>query len=182
MKKGFTLIELLVVITIIGILAVIFIPTALKAPAKARDLQRKSDVLAIVKALQAGRLDGVKLPKTNSPLSSFYLCADETTLKDFLQYLPNNKVPRDPSGLKIGTCTGGKYQIINSEPFKTYQQYNPNLTGNLSAVITSIENPESAGNSNYCTTQYPNYIGYTLSKPLIAPGPTTNCFVARQTK
>jgi prepilin-type N-terminal cleavage/methylation domain-containing protein len=43
-KKGFTLIELLIVITIIGVLAVAFLPSFLNAPAKARDVQRMKDI------------------------------------------------------------------------------------------------------------------------------------------
>ena len=43
-RRAFTLIELLIVITIIGILAVAFIPQLLGAPSKARDVQRIEDL------------------------------------------------------------------------------------------------------------------------------------------
>lgn len=47
MKKGFTLMELLIVIAIIAILAVTFIPNAMKAPARARDVARINHITQI---------------------------------------------------------------------------------------------------------------------------------------
>ena len=55
---GFTLIELLIVITIIGILAVVFLPTILGAPEKARDATRQAALSNAVQAIEAGRLEG----------------------------------------------------------------------------------------------------------------------------
>lgn len=54
---GFTLIELLIVITIIGILAVVFLPTILGAPEKARDATRQAALSNSVQAIEAGRLE-----------------------------------------------------------------------------------------------------------------------------
>lgn len=107
MKKGFTLIELLIVITIIGILAVVFLPTVLNAPAKARDAQRMAAVSSIMKAIETGRLTATALPASG--------CV--SVLTDFDQDMPNGLIPVDPSptSAKIGTCdTVGQY---------TYEKY-----------------------------------------------------------
>jgi len=50
-KKGFTLVELLVVIAIIAILSVVSLASFTRVQIKARDVQRKSDLNAISKAL-----------------------------------------------------------------------------------------------------------------------------------
>lgn len=51
--KGFTLIELLIVIVIVGILAVLIIPSLLSGPARARDSERKSDLRKIKAGLES---------------------------------------------------------------------------------------------------------------------------------
>jgi len=134
MKKrilGFTLIELLIVITIIGILAVVFIPTVMNAPAKARDAARQAAVTNIIKGIEAGRLDGVDLPSTTGG------CID-TALAAFQSYFPNGAFPSDPKegNPALGSCTGdsstGKY---------TYEYYG---TDKKYGVFARVEN----GNGN----------------------------------
>ncbi|HUV43041.1 MAG TPA: type II secretion system protein [Patescibacteria group bacterium] len=51
-KKGFTLIELLVVVSIIGVLAALVMVNFNSARARARDVQRKSDLDQVKKALR----------------------------------------------------------------------------------------------------------------------------------
>lgn len=107
MKKrilGFTLIELLIVITIIGILAVVFIPTVVNAPAKSRDAVRKIDVSNIVKVIESIRLEGGAIP------SAGCIAGDSWDTSDF----PNNILPVDPqsNSVAIGTCgTAGGYTL-----------------------------------------------------------------------
>lgn len=97
-KLGFTLIELLIVITIIGILAVVFLPSILNAPAKARDAARQADVGNIVEAIEAGRLDGKTLPGAG--------CVNATIFADFVSYFGGGIVPKDPTSTTtaVGTC------------------------------------------------------------------------------
>ncbi|MFO0862253.1 MAG: prepilin-type N-terminal cleavage/methylation domain-containing protein [Candidatus Saccharibacteria bacterium] len=52
-QQGFTLIELLIVIVIVGILAVLIVPSLLSGPARARDSQRKSDLRKIKASLES---------------------------------------------------------------------------------------------------------------------------------
>lgn len=93
MKKrilGFTLIELLIVITIIGILAVVFIPTVMNAPAKARDASRQAAVNNILKGIEAGRLDG---SAKDTDITTG--CAP-AVLGKFKNFMGGGQIPSDP--------------------------------------------------------------------------------------
>lgn len=114
-KKGFTLIELLIVITIIGILAVAFLPTILGAPAKGRDTQRIADLQKLQKILVVENLDnGTKYPDqtTGGPCVGDGTAANGT---DFSIYAPalGGKVLSDPqpdNKVPNTACDGDAYK------------------------------------------------------------------------
>lgn len=63
-NAGFTLLELLIVIVIIGVLALLILPSITSAPKKANDSKRITDIQAIRKALQEYYLDYNQYPAT----------------------------------------------------------------------------------------------------------------------
>lgn len=148
-KKGFTLIEILIVITIIGILAVVFLPSVMNAPAKARDAKRITDANTIMKSILAGTIDGLSLPKPSYRASN---CIDNSTgfLSSFLKYFPNMAIPTDPDPSTIidgngspdciGT-TAGLYMLRRYDPNTTI---NPECKGYKFGVFVRVENKDKA--------------------------------------
>ncbi|MEK7524535.1 MAG: prepilin-type N-terminal cleavage/methylation domain-containing protein [Patescibacteria group bacterium] len=63
-SKGFTLIELLIVIAIIAILTVAFLPSALKAPARARDAGNVKLLNDIASAVETYKASTTAYPST----------------------------------------------------------------------------------------------------------------------
>lgn len=111
-RLGFTLIELLIVITIIGILAVVFLPTVLNAPAKSRDAARQVDVGKMIEVIESLRLEGKTVKHTSGTIKSSD-CAD-TALSAYKTSFPNSILPIDPQSgnAKLGTCgTDGRYTL-----------------------------------------------------------------------
>ncbi len=135
-RKGFTLIELLIVITIIGILAVAFLPTLLGAPAKGRDTQRIADLQKLQKVLVNADLEGT----TAYPAG--FTCLDATAFGDsgaFKNYLPGlgGNVPASPSALAAITPGGGTNSCTNYAYLSPVGAYKFGL-------YTRVENEENA--------------------------------------
>lgn len=139
MKKGFTLIELLIVITIIGILAVAFLPSLLGAPSRARDTQRIAEVQKVAGVLTTQLVGGPSnLPPTG--------CVDASNVANKFGSVADygGKLPVDPDStnsldLAAGdppSACAGKYVYVKS----------PGGTDYSFGVYAKLENP--TGNFN----------------------------------
>ncbi|HEY6736536.1 MAG TPA: prepilin-type N-terminal cleavage/methylation domain-containing protein [Candidatus Saccharimonadia bacterium] len=116
-EGGFTLLELLIVIVIIGILALLIIPTITSAPKKARDTKRKTDITTVRKGLEEYFVNNNVYPAALSDLTTGSAPIIKT-------------LPTDPK---------------NVSPFVyTYTPANSNTTYTLSACL---ENDQDAGDS-----------------------------------
>lgn len=104
----------MIVIAIIGILAVVFLPTILGAPIKARDTARKADLTNIVNAITAASVDGKSLPPAG------VYCLDSSNFSTYIPYLKGGLIPKDPDansfidGFSSNDCrdeNSGKYLL-----------------------------------------------------------------------
>lgn len=83
--KGFTLLELVIVIAIIGILAVIVLPSMLNALAKARDSRRIAELKGIDSFLTSLSLDtGSVYPNSATDLLTWYSAAKSAKPNDLV--------------------------------------------------------------------------------------------------
>ena len=134
-KNGFTLIELLVVMVIIGVLAGLILPNYMSARERARDVQRKSDLEQIQKALELYKMDQLspEYPADFSLLISNYMKVVPSDPKntdeyvyaytrngsDFLCYILTACLENasDPSGVDDdGLCPSSGKKIERTEP------------------------------------------------------------------
>ncbi|OGK08295.1 hypothetical protein A2767_04315 [Candidatus Roizmanbacteria bacterium RIFCSPHIGHO2_01_FULL_35_10] len=99
MSKGFSLLELLVVIGIIGVLAALSLPNFMAARERARDTQRKSDLVQIQKALEIYKIDHSPPEFVADDNFTFPNTGAKWANENDQSIVYMNKVPGDPSGI-----------------------------------------------------------------------------------
>ena len=93
-QRGFTLIEIMVVVVIIGILATLVAPKVFDKPDQARVVKARTDIKAIVAALNLYRLDHFKYPTADEGLQALVTPPDGGGTAPATSYL--DKAPVDP--------------------------------------------------------------------------------------
>ncbi|MAT50971.1 MAG: type II secretion system protein GspG [Porticoccaceae bacterium] len=68
-SRGFTLIEIMVVLVILGLLAVIIVPSVMDRPDEARRIKVQQDIRALESALKLYRLDNYRYPGQSEGLA-----------------------------------------------------------------------------------------------------------------
>ncbi len=98
-QKGFSLIEVMVVVVIIGILAALIVPRIISRPEQARIVKAKSDITAIVSALQLYKLDNGFYPSTDQGLQALVTRpSTQPTPQDWKTGGYLQRLPLDPWG------------------------------------------------------------------------------------
>lgn len=119
-RSGFTLIELLIVITIIALLASIIIASYRGIQGRARDDRRKSDVAAIVKAMEIYYDDNGRYPLTSgsTTISGSWVSSIDPSWDNLVTALvpsATDAVPTDPKNIPTtgAASTGVMYSAKN---------------------------------------------------------------------
>jgi len=130
-RKAFSLIELLIVITIIGILAVAFLPSITTGPSRARDTQRVSDISDIALALELYFQDTGGYPAAG-PIGLINTSGNPG--ENIVAYFDNNAIPSDPQASTTLFSVGANYYY--------------NGTANSYTLAAAVENGKVA--EGYC--------------------------------
>lgn len=127
--SGFTLIEIMVVVVIIGILAMVVVPSIISRPDEARIARARQDVNAIEQALDLYRLDNGYYPSQQQGLEA--LVTKPTT----------DPVPRNWS-------SGGYLSKLPEDPWgNLYQYHNPGTHGMIDVFSYGSAGEQGGENS-----------------------------------
>lgn len=162
LRAGFSLIELLIVITIIGILAVAFLPSITEGPSRARDTQRIADMSDIALALELYYQDTGSFPSTPGVLDP---TSATTSADELASYFDNNTVPTDPQESRPSfTGDAGFYYYTSCNSHQGYvivaNPENDKTTENYYDTLATICTPSTWGAPTIGITE--NY--YVLHK------------------
>lgn len=125
---GFTLIEIMVVVVIIGILAMVVVPSIISRPDEARMVRAKQDVSTIVQALDLYRLDNGFYPAQEQGLLAL-------TQKPITEPIPRHWNPE------------GYLRALPQDPWgRAYEYRNPGTHGLIDVYSLGAEGREGEGN------------------------------------
>jgi len=107
-KSGFTIVELLIVIVVIGILAAITIVAYNGIQQRGRDAQRRSDFVALEKALRLYRVDNSGFPRCAS--SGAFNAGVDGSATCLVSAISAQLVPKYMNSLPQDPTNSGSYQ------------------------------------------------------------------------
>lgn len=97
-NQGFTLIEIMVVVVIIGIMALMIVPTVINKVDEARITKAKSDIRTLESQLEMYRIDTGSFPTTDQGLTSLVKKTDVPPVPTNWQGPYIQRLPKDPWG------------------------------------------------------------------------------------